>query len=659
VADSIANTHVLMLVNYRPEYRHEWGNKSYYSQLRLEPLDSVAAHEMLTTLLGGNPELDQLKRLIIERSEGNPFFIEEMLQALFDEGVLARNGVVKITRPFSQLRLPSTVQGILAARIDRQPGEQRLLLQTLAVIGRESRLDLIRAMAPTAEAQLHRMLAELQASEFIYEQPAFPQTEYVFKHALTQEVAYHSMLEEQRRALHERAGQALESIFPDQLEDHVGELARHYTGSHNTGKAIEYLYRAGQQAAQRSAHTEAINYLTTALGLLHSLLDTPERTQRELALHTMLGLVLMEAKGYAAPEVARVCAQARELCEKTREAPELLMALRVLVGFYVNSGELQVARQFARQLLRLSQGQRNDGFLPHAHYSVALTSYFLGDLVSAHEHAEQAIELYHPHRTIVSPLAEDAKAASLGFSAWALWLLGYPDRSIQRMRQALMLTGELPRPYDCAFAEVFAAWLHHFRREPRVAQEHSGAALALSKEHGFPFWLSWGTIVQGWALSERGQLEEGIARIHEGIDAHRAIGVTAESWGYAVLAEVYGKAGRMEEALNALTGALALINSTGERFYEAEVYRLKGELLVEQDTSEARICLQRAIAIARGQQAKSLELRATMSLARLLMKQDRRDEGGAMLAEIYGWFTEGFDTADLQDAKVLLDELSV
>jgi predicted ATPase len=257
MADSIANTRVLMLVNYRPEYRHQWGNKSYYSQLRLEPLDSVAADEMLTTLLGGNRELASLKRLIIERTEGNPFFIEELLQALFDEGVLARNGVVEIVRPLSQLRLPLTVQGILAARIDRQPGEHKQLLQTLAVIGRESRLDLIGQIVLSTDPQLHRMLAELQASEFIYEQPAFPQPEYVFKHALTQEVVYNSMLLEQRKALHERAGLALESLFSNQLDNHLSELARHYGSSGNRQKALHYSQlaankrRSGQPTPRR------------------------------------------------------------------------------------------------------------------------------------------------------------------------------------------------------------------------------------------------------------------------------------------------------------------------------------------------------------------------------------------------------------------------
>ena len=259
LADSIANARVLLLVNYRPEYRHEWGNKSYYSQLRLDPLGGADGATMLAALLGESVELNPLKRLIAERTSGNPFFIEEIVQALFDEGALVRNGVVKVTRSLSQLRLPPTVQGILASRIDRQPSEHKQLLQTLAVFGRESSLGLIRQVVPTEAPQLERMLAALQASEFIYEQPVVTDIKYVFKHALTQEVAYNSLLIERRKQLHEGAGQALESMFAGQLDDHLGELAHHYSHSDNIKKAIEYLGRTGQQALQRSAHAEAIS----------------------------------------------------------------------------------------------------------------------------------------------------------------------------------------------------------------------------------------------------------------------------------------------------------------------------------------------------------------------------------------------------------------
>jgi predicted ATPase len=289
LADSIANARVLLLVNYRPEYRHEWTNKSHYVQLGLNPLGRESAVELATALLGDAVELKPLKRLIIERTGGNPFFIEEIVQALFDEGALIRNGVVKVTRSLSQLRLPPTVQGILAARIDRQPGERKQLLQTLAVIGRESSLGLLTQVAAYPDMQLVRMLTELRAADFIYEQPSGIGVEYVFKHALTQEVAYNSLLIERRKQIHERAGKVLESIFAAQVDDHLTQLAHHYSHTDNIEKAIEYLGRAGQQAIQRSANADAIVSLTAALDLLQKLPEGSELIQRELLLQLTLG----------------------------------------------------------------------------------------------------------------------------------------------------------------------------------------------------------------------------------------------------------------------------------------------------------------------------------------------------------------------------------
>jgi class 3 adenylate cyclase len=274
LANSVTDSRVLLLLNYRPEYRDEWTNKSYYSQLRLDPLGDVDGAAMLSALLGESVELNPLKRLITERTGGNPFFIEEIVQALFDEGALVRNGAVRETRSLSQLRLPPTVQGILAARVDRQPGENKQLLQTLAVIGRESSLGLLRQVASHADIQLVRILTDLQAAEFIYEQPASSGTQYVFKHALTQEVAYNSLLIERRKQLHEHAGKALELMFADQLDDHLTQLAHHYSHSDNVDKAIEYLKRAGQQAIQRSAHADAVTNLSAAIDLLRKLPDS-------------------------------------------------------------------------------------------------------------------------------------------------------------------------------------------------------------------------------------------------------------------------------------------------------------------------------------------------------------------------------------------------
>src|SRR6266478_2687498 len=332
LTESIANARVLLLFNYRPEYRHQWTNKSYYAQLRLDTLSEEGAAAMLSALLGDGVELAPLKRLVIERTEGNPFFIEEMVQALFDEGALVRNGVVKVARSLAQLRLPSTVQGILAARIDRLSAEQKDLLQTLAVIGRESPLGLVRQVASQPDPQLERMLAELQASEFIYEQPALADIEYAFKHALTQQVAYNSLLIERRKLLHGRAGAAIEALYADRLDDYLSDLARHYQRSTNIEKALEYLGRAGQQAIQRSSHAEATELFTSALELLQALPEAPQRLEEELALRLGLWAALSPVKGWTAPEVGEVLARTRELCRQIGETPHLFGAVAGLGG---------------------------------------------------------------------------------------------------------------------------------------------------------------------------------------------------------------------------------------------------------------------------------------------------------------------------------------
>ncbi len=317
LAESIGTAKILLLVNYRPEYSHQWGNKTYYTQLRLDPLGKESAEEMLAALLGDGKDLIPLKRLIIERTEGTPFFMEEIVQALFEDGVLQRNGVAKLTKSMNAVKVPATVQAILASRIDRLPSDEKELLQALAVIGREFALSLVRRVFDGRKNdELERMLADLQMAEFIYEQPATGDIEFIFKHALTQQVAYYSLLIERRKLLHERAGVALESMFADQLDDHLGELAHHYSRSDNVAKAVEYLWRAGQQAIQRSAYADAVSSLIAAIDLLQRQADSPERIQRELLLQLAVGPALIAAKGYAAPEVEGAYTRARELCER-------------------------------------------------------------------------------------------------------------------------------------------------------------------------------------------------------------------------------------------------------------------------------------------------------------------------------------------------------
>ncbi len=602
----------------------------------------------------------------IDRTEGNPFFMEEIVRSLFEDGVLHRNGAIRLARSMNAVKVPATVQGVLAARIDRLTPEEKELLQTLAVLGREFALGLVQRVTLKPHDDLNRMLGELQLAEFIYEQPATGDIEYIFKHALTQEVSYNSLLIERRKLLHERAGQALESMFAGQLDDHLGELARQYGRSDNVAKAVEYLRRAGQQALQRSAHAEAISSLSAAIDLLQGLPDSPERIQRELLIQLALGPALMAVKGVVSPEVERAYTRARELCERVGDPPELFPALVGLCTVYLVRGELRTAYELAERLLQRAQRAREPALLMYARYSLGASSFSMGALVPAREHLEMAISPYDRERH--RPLAfryggPDIEVRCLSVAAWTLWHLGYPDQALKRGNEALALAQTLSHPVSLGFAEYCFGVLRQIRREARATQEVAESMIALRAERGLTGFLLWATSLHGWAMAEQGRVEEGIALIQEGLAASRARGGGLyRPYFLCLLAEACMETGRLDDGANALTEALATADEYENRAFEAEMHRLKGELLLKRGDSnaaEAQSCFERAIEIARNQSAKLLELRATMSLARLLDKQGRRVEARTMLSEIYGWFTEGFDTADLKDAKALLDELSI
>jgi predicted ATPase len=584
-----------------------------------------------------------------------------MVQALFDEGALVRNCAVKVTRSLSQLRMPATVQGMLAARIDRLAAEQKDLLQMLAVIGRESTLGLVKQVASQTDTQLERMLAELQASEFIYEQPTLAGADYIFKHALTQEVAYSSLLVERRKLLHERAGQALESMFAERLDDHLGELARHYSRCDNVTKAVDYLGRAGQQAIQRSAYPDAISGLTAAIDLLQKLPESPDRIQRELLLQLSLGTGFSTVNGWGSPQAERAYTRARQLCERLGDPPELFPALFGLCTVHQLRGEYRAAYKLGEQLLRLAQSPSNPAQLMYAHSALGVSLYFMGELLLAKEHLETAICLYDPERD--RPLGSaDAGVVCRSWMAYTLWTLGYPDQALERINEGLAIAQGRSHPFSLAFAEMFAGFVRKFRREARAAQETAERVLGISVERGFTHFLGAATLMRGWAIAAQGRNEEGIAQIEEGLAGVRASGIELGRPPYhTTLADVCRQADRFDDGIAAVTEAQAVADQNEERAYEPEIHRVRGELLLRQDHSnaaEAQRCFQRAIEIARNQNAKSWELRATMSLARLLDMQDRRHQARSMLAEIYGWFTEGFDTADLKDAKALLEELN-
>ena len=681
LSERLATVRLLLLVNYRPEYQHAWGSKTYYTQLRLDPLGPAEAQELLTALVGddvgatGRSPLQGLKHLILAKTEGNPFFIEEIVQGFVEQGVLVREGiggeqppVARLARPLAEIQLPATVQAVLTARIDRLPAAEKALLQTLAVIGKTFAWSLLARVVMQPEEELLGRLAHLRAAEFIYEQPAFPESEYTFKHALTQEVAYTSLLLDRRQALHERTAQAIEALYADRLAEHYEALAHHYSRSGNTPKAVDYLQRAGQQAAQRSVLAEAITHLTAAVDLLQTLPESPERLQQALALHLSLGSTLSMARGgRASPDVQQAYSRAYALCQQVGETPQVFQALRGLCMFALTRAEHTRARDLAEQLLRLAQRWRDPAFESPACLVLGIVLWWQGECVAARDHLEAGLRLYDPqqHRGHVVLYGVDTAVACGVNLGLVLWALGSADQALQHLHRALALARDVAHPNTLQYALTFTAIGHHFRREARDVQEQAEMAIALINEQGLAGnFLALATCLQGWALAAQGQREAGLALMRQGLVHHQDSGQGAQRpWLLGVLAEACAHAGQLDEGLRLVTEALERAQQSGEREWEAELYRLKGELLVhaaggvQHAAVTAEECFHQSLAVARRQQAKSFELRAAMSLARLWQRQGKRAEAYVLLAPIYGWFTEGFDTADLQEAKALLDEL--
>jgi predicted ATPase len=668
LSESVATARLLLLVNYRPEYQHGWGSRTYYTQLRLDPLGEEEAKELLTALLGQevSAEHGELQSLILEKTEGNPFFMEELVQTLAEEGALiGERGSYRLERSPSELHVPATVQGVLAARIDRLPAEEKELLQTLAVIGKEFPLGLVRRVSEEDEEDLHPRLSHLQAAEYIYVQPAFPEPEYTFKHALTQEVAYQSLLGDRRGSLHERTAQAIEEMYPDSLDAYYGELAHHYGRTGNIPKAVEYQCLFGAQAIQRSAYAEAIDQLSRGLELVETLPETPERARQELRLQLTLGAALQVTQGFTAPEVVQAHIRARDLSEQLGEAPQRFQALQGLLIVHNMRAEHDQASELAEQLLALAQRTGRPAHLLLAHQNIGATSFWRGEFSSAREHLEEAIRRYHPeeHRTHDYLWASrDPGVAALGYLSWALYGLGYPDQALRKNREALALARELDYPLDEVVALFSTCLVHALRREQEAALKQAEAVIALASECGFPYWVGLGTFFRAAALAELGQLREGIAGMRRLVEAMRATGTAASaSLALALLAEAHGTAGEIEEGLALVAEAREFVTKTGERQYEAEMHRVKGELILARSSSSqeaAEASFSKALDVARRQNAKSLELRAATSLARLWQRQDRKDEARDLLAPVYDWFTEGFDTRDLKQARALLDELA-
>jgi class 3 adenylate cyclase/predicted ATPase len=656
---------LLTLLTCRPEFHTPWSFRAHLTPLTLTRLPRPQVSQMSMRVAGGKALPPEVVEQIVAKTDGVPLFVEELTKMVLESGLL-REGEnhYELTGPLPPLAIPATLHDSLMARLDRL-ATVKDVAQLGATIGRTFAYELLQVVSPLDDATLQHSLRQLVEAELVYQRGVPPQATYTFKHALIQDAAYQSLLRSTRQQYHQRLAQVLAERFPEMIETQPELLAHHYTEAGLSALAVVYWQRAGKRASERSAYMEAISHLRKGLAVLQMLPDTPARLQQELALQTMLGPALIATEGYGALEVAQAYIRARELCRQMGETPDVFPVLRGLWVFHEARAELQVARELAEQLLGLAQRLQDPVHLIEAYRAMGNTLFWLGEFAPARVHLEQAIALYdfQQHRALAFLYGTDPAVICLSYVAWTLWLLGYPDQARRTSAEVLTLAQELSHSPSLANALTWATYLHQSCRDVRLVQEHAEALMRLAAEQGFQLWLAVGSIRRDWALVQQGkQSAEDLARLYQRPAAYWAAGAEPER-GYwlALLAEAHGTAGQAAEGMDRLKEALVVVEESGVQQWEAELYRLQGNLLLQQtvpDAQQAEACFCQALATARRQQAKSLELRAAMSLARLWLRQDKRAAAHQMLAEVYGWFTEGFDTADLQEARVLLDALT-
>jgi class 3 adenylate cyclase/predicted ATPase len=664
VIDQTPTASLLTLLTCRPHFQPTWSHHSYLTEITVNRLSHTQVEQIVTGMTDGTSFPAEVLQQILAKTDGVPLFVEEITKAILESGQLkAVDGHYELTGSFSAFAIPATLQDSLMARLDRLV-TAKAVAQYAAVIGRQFPYALLQAVAQLDEAILQHELGRLVEAEIVYQRGVPPQATYTFKHALIQDAAYQSLLKSTRQQYHQRIAQVLDAQFPETAETEPELVAHHYTEAGLTEQAVSYWHKAGQRASERSAHVEAISHLTKGLELLKILPETPQRLQRELDVLIALGASLLAVKGYAAGAVRETYTYARQLCQHLEDPYQLFPVLRGLHMYYHVHAELQTAHTLGEQLLTLAQQVQDTAMLVAAHRALGTTLAFVGVPALAHTHLTQGMVQYdlQQHRAYAWLYGEDAGVFCRSQGARTLWHLGYPDQALAWNEAAVMLAQQIAHPFSLSFALSAAAMFHQFRREVRLTHKRAEAAINLAQEQGFPFWLALDTILRGWTLAQRGEAQEGIEQMSQGLTAWRATGAELlRPYFLALLADVHGTLGEPEAGLTVVTEALTLMDTTGEQWYEPELHHLQGELLLQQSADnhpEAESCFQQAIRIAQHQQAKSWELRAATSLARLWQQHGKRQEAHDLLAPVYHWFTEGFETADLKDAKALLEELA-
>ncbi len=655
---SISDARILVLLTSRPEFESPWTGDGAVTQIDLARLPANAAAELINRVAGDKPLPDEIVADIVTRTDGVPLFIEELTKTLLESDLIEEGPArYELTGPLPPLAIPNTLHDSLMARLDRL-STIKALAQLGAAIGREFSYALLHAVSPWREPLLQDGLEQLVAAEFLYQQGTPPSASYRFKHALIQDAAYQSLLKSTRQQHHKRIATVLESQFPEIIDTEPELLARHYTEAGLAAKAIPYWHAASQHAMERFATLEASNHAQRGLELLAAQPDSLQRAKQELQLQLVLAPALSTIRG--PQSVEHIYARGLELAREVGGQADLFPALAGLTYAQIVLGRMRNARKLAEEFLALTTGQDDALVSAAGHSMVAYAAWWEGDISCVREHTRRCLALCDPSASVATLAYNQNPWVICGYlDALASFVAGYPTQARAAMDRALDYGAALTHPYSLSISLLFAAQLGQLMRDPAEARARAEESLAISAEHGLhAVWL-WCLLPRGWATVQDADPAAGIADIREAMDRRRAFGINAVwPWFLALLAEAQAALGQTDDALASLEEAQDWAQRNGEALYAAETQRIKGELLATSDAEQAERCLLQAVEIARGQQAKIWELRAATSMCRIWLQQNRFDAVRRLLPPNYNWFTEGFETPDLQDAKAVLDQLS-
>ena len=659
IIDKLPSLRALLIVTYRPEFDPPWIGRPHVTALTLNRLGNREIAAIIDSVTGNKLLPANIRQEIIERTDGIPLFVEEMTKAVLEAESESAAEHTAAAIPFSGLAVPASLHASLMARLDRL-GPAKEVAQIGAVIGREFSHALLAAVVRKSEEELGSALDRLTVAGLLFRQGVPPQATYLFKHALVQDAAYGTLLREPRRALHARIAETLESQFAEIAENQPEVLARHFTEAGMSETAIQYWSKAGERALQRSANAEAAAHLTSAIELVPK---GGRESRLELRLQMALGSAARAIHGHAAPETLRVYTRAHDLLDETVPAKEQMAVLYGLYAVTFTRGEYAAARPVAEQALAVAAPESDPEATAFANRMMGIVDWATGDFLAAAPRLRRVAELYAAGSGNVTDLrySQDHSVFSLSMLALALWPLGFVDQAIEAASKALARAQQINHAMTTAFALIFGSTLCEFiGADPLRGGHIFDEALDYCVSKDLRTYFPWSRFYGGLSLINRGQLDQGLEMMRGAMAAAKKIN-SKMLWTphLGSLALAHARAGQAEAALHLLSEALAAVEDMGERMFEAELHRIIGDVLLSvQRQGEAQVEFTRAIAIARQQQAKSWELRAAMSLARLWRDQGKVQEARELLAPVYGWFTEGFETRDLKEAKVLLEELA-